>query len=87
MKRNQIINLINEMRRQNIEALSLLSLKLQKEKTSPNPNKTQIMFLNEDIKHFESMNFGLSKLQDALWAISEQDYEDMAHRAWYNSEK
>tara|TARA_B110000503_G_scaffold2553_1_gene3390 strand:- start:295 stop:513 length:219 start_codon:yes stop_codon:yes gene_type:complete len=71
MKRNQIINLINEMKRQNIEELSLLSLKFQEEKTSLNPNNTQIMFLNEDIKHFESMNFGLSKLQDALWELNQ----------------
>ena len=66
MKRNQIINLINEMKLQNNEAKDLLSLKLQKEKTSLNPNNTQIMFLREDIKHFESMNFGLIKLEDAL---------------------
>ena len=66
MKRNQIINLINEMKLQNNEAKDLLSLKLQKEKTSLNPNNTKIMFLREDIKHFESMNFGLIKLEDAL---------------------
>jgi hypothetical protein len=69
MKRNQIINLINEMKLQNDEAKDLLSIKLQKEILSRNPNINEVKCLKEDIKHFESMNFGLIQLQDALFKI------------------
>lgn len=66
MKRNKIMNLINEMKSQNNEAKDLLSIELQKEVHSSNPNFNKIRFIKKDIHHFRTMNFGLTQLQEVL---------------------